>query len=196
MTLPDTLDWPATVPLQVRRAYAAMQPLYSSQQVEHAVDQLAVRLTVALQQADPVIVTVLHGGLALSGMLQRRLAFACQFGYVQVASYGAHTSPGELNWGGFDVPDLNNRTVLLVDDILDRGQTLAALKTWAAEQGATDVQAAVLIQREDPQRQQLAGAEYFALQAGPGFLLGCGMDIAGYGRNLSAIYQLPEDFVL
>lgn len=177
-----------SVPANVRRILAGLETVFSPDEVERAVDQMAVRMTVALQNVDPIVITVLHGGSVVAGMLQRRLVFPCQFGYVHVNSYGDGTAPGPLQWHGVDVPDLSGRTVVFVDDILDMGQTLGELVYWAQNQGAVQVLRAVLVQRE--QGREANRAEFTGFVVGDGFLLGCGMDYAGYGRNLPGIYRL------
>ena len=163
-------------------------PIVDSDTVEKAVDQLAVRITVALQESNPVILTVLHGGLVISGMLSRRLAFPCEFGYLHATRYGDATQGEELEWRACDHPDLAGRVVLVVDDILDEGKTLAALLEYCRAKNADEVLSAVLVERDGLSRS--IEADFKALTLGPGFLVGCGMDVAGYGRNLTSIYRL------
>lgn len=184
--------WPDSVPDSVRRALRQMQEVVAAGEVERAVDRLAVQLSVSTQFQNPVFVVVMQGGMALAGMLLRRLVMPAEFGFVRVARYGAATRGGELTWGAQDVPELRDRTVVFVDDILDEGKTLLALNDWAHEQGARDVVNAVLVMREGLARPEPPDT-LAALRCGPGFLVGCGMDLAGYGRNLPAIYRLEDE---
>ncbi len=182
------MEYPDSVPFDIARQLAGATEVYTPQQVEHAVDQLSVRMAVDLQDKNPVFVTVMQGALVFAGMLMRRLIFPCQMGFVRVARYGQATVGGELRWGAVEVPDLQGRVVVLVDDILDEGVTLAALQEWAMRSGAQTALTAVLVERDKPQ--QPDRADYAALHHGDGFLIGCGMDVAGYGRNLGGIHVL------
>lgn len=181
----------ASVPQSVQRRFAGMTQIYSPVQVDFAIDQLSVRLTAQLQNTDPVLLTVMQGGVHFCGLLQHRLAFPLRTGYVHVSRYGDATSGGELAWHGQAIPDLDNATVVFVDDILDQGRTLAELNTWAVRQGAREVIHVVLVQRESEQR--ILSADFFGLSAGPGFLVGCGMDYLGYGRNFAGIYRIADE---
>ncbi len=189
---PCELELPDSVPFKIRAQFSSLVMIHDRAVVAAAIDRLAVRLTIALQDRNPVVVTVMNGGLMLAGLLQYRLAFAAEFGYVSVGRYGTHTAGGALTWKGFDVPDLDGRTVVFVDDILDQGETLKELVRWAEARGASDVRTAVLVERTDEQRSSVVHADFSAFKQGPGFLVGCGMDLAGYGRNLPDIYMIPE----
>ena len=179
---------PRTVVAKLRTAV----PLFTSQQVEYAVDQAAIQLTVKLQDKNPILISVLHGGLVYTGMLMRRLSFPLQQGYVQIKQYGDKTTPGELSWQAHDMPNLSGRTVLIVDDIHDRGVTMQALLAWCKDQDAADVVTTVLVEKQlkitKPQHIDVP-----ALVCEDKFLVGCGLDFAGYGRNLPAIYALADD---
>ena len=181
--------FPESVPYSVRRALRDKIEVCSPEQVEFHVDQMAVRITVALQDRDPVFLVVQHGGVVLAGMLARRLGFPCQWGYVHASRYGDRLEPGELRWLGADTPNLQDKVVVFIDDIADRGKTLASLSSWAEEQGATTVQQAVLVHRV--QHCEIE-PDYVGLDVADGFLLGCGMDVHGYGRNLAGIYKLAD----
>ena len=178
----------ADIPSETAGMLAKAKSIVDSDAVDKAVDQLAVRISVALQDNNPIVLTVLHGGLVLAGMLSRRLAFPCEFGYLHATRYGNATSGDELEWRGCEHPSLAGRTVLVVDDILDEGKTLTALLEYCREQGAKHVLSAVLVSRDGLTRD--IEADFAGLRLGPGFLVGCGMDVAGYGRNLTSIYRL------
>lgn len=180
-----------SVPSSVQHRFAAMEQVYSAEQVDFAVDQLSVRLSAAFQNTDPILLTVMQGGVHFAGLLQHRLAFPLRTGYVHVSRYGDATEGGELVWHGQAMPALKGATVVFVDDILDQGRTLAELNVWAQQQGAVDVHNAVMVQREIDDRE--ISADFYGLSAGPGFLVGCGMDYLGYGRNFAGIYRIGDD---
>ncbi len=188
--LSEFLACTATIPLEISHKIASGSEVVTSSEVELAVDRLAVRLTVDLQDQNPILLTVLHGGLVFAGMLLRRIVFPCEIGYVHTTRYGSATSGAELDWRSQDFPDLTGRAVVIIDDICDEGKTMAALIKFCREQGANPVRSAVLVARKGVARS--VECDYAALHVGPGFLIGCGMDIAGYGRNLPGIYKLED----
>lgn len=189
MDLKDYLDC-ADLPPDTTRLLAKAKLMIDADAVDKAVDKLAVRITVALQESNPILLTVMHGGLVLAGMLSRRLAFPCEFGYLHATRYRDATQGDVLSWLGSDHAALKDRTVLILDDILDEGKTLAALLQYCRDSDAKNVFSAVLVEREGVSRE--VEADFIGLELGPGFLIGCGMDVAGYGRNLSGIYRLEE----
>lgn len=177
------------VPARVRQALEQGEVVYTAERVVAAIDRLAVRLTVALAEENPLLLCVLNGGLPFTGALMQRLQFPLELSYVHVGRYGDQTTGGELRWHARPQASLAGRHVVLIDDILDEGVTLAALKTWSLDEGARSVSSVVLLDKE------LAGAfaaDYAALSCPDRYVFGWGMDFEGYWRNLPAIYALPE----
>ncbi len=179
------------VPGDIRARLRSAETLYSAEEVEFAVDQLAVRLTVALQDRNPVLVPVLHGGLVFAGMLLRRLVFPLRQAYVHVGRY-TDTQGGELSRYHHGGPDLKGETVVVVDDILDEGVTLTHLVDWALDEGASEVVTVVLLTKNNPRRPGGLQADHSALFCPDRFVVGCGLDIDGYGRNLPGLFALGE----
>ena len=114
----------------MQRARQTADCLYTAEEVTAAIDRLAVRLAVALADEEPLLLCVLNGGLPFTGALMQRLHFPLTLSYVHVGRYGDATSGGALTWHAKPQADLKDRHVLLVDDILDEGVTLAALAGW------------------------------------------------------------------
>ena len=186
------IEYPERLPVHVRRALTGADTLHDGAAVERAVDRMAVHMAADLQDADPVLIAVLHGGLTLAGMLQRRLVFPLEQGYVHVGRYGDASKGGELEFKSVGCPSLDGRTAVLVDDILDRGRTLEYLLSWAEQEGAAEVRTAVLVVKDLEQEVARPQADYVALRCPDRFLVGSGMDYAGYGRNLPGIYAVQE----
>lgn len=180
------MSQPETLPLSVREGFHLAQEIHSKKEVAKKLDQLAIRITSQLQDQNPIMISILHGGLYLTGQLYGRVVFPFQQGYVHVTRYGDELTGGELRWIGKDMPQLVGRSVLLVDDVLDRGVTLNHLKSWAFSEGAREVRTVVL-SRKLVDNQEHA-ADYVGLESPNKFLFGCGMDLYGYGRNLPSIY--------
>jgi hypoxanthine phosphoribosyltransferase len=166
--------------------------LVTADEVTQAVDRLSVRLSLDYHDRDPLLLAVMHGALPFAGWLLARLDFPLEIGYLHVARYGDATRGGELEWRARPDYDLASRHVLILDDVLDRGTTLAAVAAWAADAGAGHVATAVLVDKAIEAPRVLA-ADYVALHCPDRYLFGCGMDYRGYWRNLPAIYALPRE---
>lgn len=183
---------PAGAPPEVLAARERAELVASAAEVAVAVDRLAVRLALDLADANPWLLTVMHGALPFAGALLPRLNFPLEVGYVHVGRYRDATRGGQLDWHARPDYPIAGRTVLFVDDVLDRGETLAELVRWAREQGAEAVATAVLVSKRIDQPRPVE-ADYVALECPDRYLFGCGMDFKGYWRNLPAIYALPPE---
>ena len=160
--------------------------------VSRAVDQTAVRISLALKDANPLLLCVMHGGLPYCGRLLDRLRFPLELGYVHVARYRDGTAGGALDWIASPVQNVAGRHVLIVDDVLDQGETLAAVCEWAAVAGASRVWSTVLARKDVPGNRAVE-VDFAALHCPNRYLVGCGMDYNGYWRNLPDIRALPAD---
>lgn len=185
-------DTQAEVPPPVLAARSRAELLVSAEDVQQAVDRVAVRLALSLHAANPLVLVVMHGGLPYAGEILKRLSFPLELGYVHVSRYRGATSGGSLHWHHHPDYDLAGRTILFVDDVLDQGETLAALCAWAGQGDARRVVTTVLVDKQVATPRPLA-ADYAALTCPDRYLFGCGMDYRGYWRNLPAIYALPQD---
>lgn len=178
------------VALQVR---SRADCLYPRAAVEAALVQMATHLTQRLAQANPVVLCVMNGGLIVAGELVTRLDFPLSLDYLQVSRYRDRTQGGDLNWRRYPATDLQGRSVLLVDDILDEGVTLAAVRDWCLAQGARDVMIAVLVEKQLPQRTAAIQADVVGLPVPDRFVFGYGMDFQGYWRNAPGIFAVHPD---
>lgn len=175
--------------LEARRRAELLVP---EAEVRSALDRISVTLSLRLVQSNPLLLVVMHGALPFAGALLPRLAFPLQVSYLHVGRYGETTQGGALRWLARPDCPVQGRSVLLLDDVLDRGTTLAELKRWCAQAGARETLCAVLVdKRVDGPRP--AEADFVALTCPDRYLFGCGMDYRGYWRNLPAIYALPVD---
>ncbi len=168
--------------------------LVSAAGVQRALDAFAARIAADLAAANPLLICVMNGGLFTTSELARRLAFPLQMDYLQVSRYGAAVQGSQLKWLSRPQTPLIGRTVLLTDDILDRGETLAAVCAWCREAGAARVLSAVLVDKQVA-TQRAVRADYVAITCPDRYLYGCGMDYRGYWRNLPAIYGVREDYL-
>jgi hypoxanthine phosphoribosyltransferase len=166
--------------------------LYSSREVEAALDSIAQDISTKLQDKNPIILCVMNGGLVPTGQLVTRLNFPLQFDYLHATRYRGETSGGALHWLAKPHLSLKGRAVLVVDDILDEGLTLAAIIEYCKEQGAREVYSAVLVEKLHDRKSGLKHADFVGLQVEDRYVFGYGMDYKGMLRNAPGIYAVNE----
>jgi hypoxanthine phosphoribosyltransferase len=160
-------------------------------EVQAALERMAGEITERLAGRNPLVITVMNGGLVFAGQLLPKLPFALEVSYVHVRRYGRESRGGELVWIAGPHESVTGRTVLLLDDILDEGQTLLAIRSRFLELGAGEVLLAALAVkiRKDPPRVM---ADFTGIRVPDRFVFGFGMDIGGSWRNLPSIRALAE----
>ena len=163
--------------------------IHSSLVVNAAIERLSQEVTLTLADACPVVICVMSGGLVFAGQLLARLNFPLQVDYVHASRYQHNTVGKTLTWQALPKLDLTNRTVLLLDDILDEGITLLAIKEKCLALGAKAVFSAVLVEKLLDHSKPMA-ADFVGLEVPNRYVFGCGMDAYGWWRNLPAIYAL------
>lgn len=163
--------------------------IHSSEVIQAAITRLAKEITQTLENANPIVICVVSGGIVFAGQLLTRLNFPLQLDYVHASRYQNATVGKDLAWQVLPSLDLTNRTVLLVDDILDEGVTLKAIQEKCFELGAAKVLGAVMFEKE-LNRVKPINADFIGLQVPDRYVFGYGMDAYGWWRNLPAIYAL------
>ncbi len=186
MTHPD-----AAVLADVTAARAAAECLFDAAAVARAVDQLAVRLAVRLDGTHPIVMCVMNGGIILTAGLLLRLHFPLETAYVHATRYRHATQGATLEWRALPSADVEGRTVLVVDDVLDEGHTLAAVVDRLQAARATSVVTAVLVDKQIG-RPRPVRVDEAALRCPDRFLFGHGMDYRGHWRNIAGVYALPD----
>jgi hypoxanthine phosphoribosyltransferase len=167
------------------------EEVVSGDAVQAALERMAREITARLAGCQPLVITVMNGGLVFAGQLLPRLDFALELSYVHVRRYGRETKGGELVWIAGPHESVTGRTVLLLDHILDEGQTLLAIRSRLYELGATEVLLAafaVKIRREPPR----VMADFTGIRVPDRFVFGFGMDVGGRWRNLPSVRALAE----
>lgn len=169
-------------------------PLFSAAEIDRAISRIAGQLNAALKNKNPLAIVLLQGGLVFSGKLLPQLKFPLQQDYLHASRYGDATAGKTLQWISKPQTPLANRTVLLLDDIYDRGHTLEAVYQYCLQQGAKEVYSAVLVKKQLEGEAMDSIARYqpdFAgLECGDEFVIGSGMDYRGFGRNIPGIYAV------
>ena len=176
---------------EARALLAAAELIHSEQTVAAAVSRVAGEITALLGEANPLLLCVMSGGVPFAGQLMTQLHFPLDFDYLHVTRYGQDTSGGALSWRSAPWTSVKGRTVLILDDILDEGLTLAAIVERMKELGAKACYTAVATDKLNGKVKPLK-ADFVALDVPNRFVFGYGMDVRGTWRNLPAIYAMKE----
>jgi len=178
-------------PQEARRMLAEADLVCPAEAVDLAVLRLAREIREALADSYPLALTVMGGAVIFAGQLLPKLDFPLECDYLHATRYGTELSGSELNWIVEPRKAVAGRTVLLLDDILDEGLTLAAIKKKMLALGAAACYLAVLCEKETGREKPVA-ADFVGLTLPNRFLFGCGMDARGAWRNLPAIYAVKD----
>ena len=158
-------------------------------EVRDAIAKLATDITAILKDRYPLVLAVMGGSIFFAGNLLPRLRFPLEFDYVQASRYGRATSGGKIVWTVEPGDNVKGRTVLVLDDILDGGETLTAIRDRVNLLGAAAFFSAVLTDK-DLGRAKPIVPDFVGLKLPNRFVFGCGMDVSGAWRNLPAIYAV------
>ncbi len=170
-----------------------MEILIPPERIRQRVGELAGQIAADYQGRSVTIVGVLTGSLIFLADLVRQLDLPLRIGLVQASSYrGAATAPGELHIVPDLTPDVRGRDVLLLDDILDTGQTLSRLVRYLHGLGAASLRTAVLLRKRGRQQVPLE-PDYCGFDIPDAFVVGYGLDFNDEYRHLPYIAVLPAD---
>ena len=165
--------------------------IFSAEEVQASIARVGQQISDRLADTYPLVLAVMGGGIFFAGHLQSRLRFPLDFDYIHASRYGAATAGGSIDWRVAPPAAVRGRTVLVLDDILDAGETMCAVRERILGEGAQQFFCAVLANKMLGRRKPIA-ADFVALQVPDRFVFGCGMDARGFWRNLPEIYALKE----
>ena len=190
----DELMEPRSLPEHIREVFSKATCLHSKSEIDSALDHMATAISYRLAHTNPVFLCVVVGGIVALGNLLPRLDFPLEVDYVHATRYNNTTRGKELVWKSYPDVDLNGRTVVIVDDILDGGITLNEILKYCNEKGAKDVYSAVLVDKASARLPEgLATADFCGLTVDNHYVFGFGMDYKGYLRNAPGIYMVAPE---
>ena len=166
--------------------------IFDNKRITRALDDLADRLNQQLHDEEPVVLCVMQGGLVFSGHIIPRLHCMLEIDYIHATRYDNKTSGGELTWKAYPVTSLKERTVLILDDILDEGHTLQSIIQYCEAQGASRIVSAVLLKKAHDRCVASELTDNIALTVEDKYVFGFGMDFDGKYRQLDSIYALKD----
>ena len=165
--------------------------LFDADAVRAAVDRMAREISAKLSAEFPVVLSVMGGAAVFTGQLLPLLRFPLEFGAIEVTRYNNDIQGREITWRLPPRDNVRGRVVLVVDDILDEGITLAAIRKRLIEMGASSVLTAVFADKAIGREKPIA-ADFVGVTVPNRYVFGFGMDAYGLWRNLPAIYALKE----
>jgi len=174
----------------LERVLQQAELVFDTETIEEAIERLAERLRERLGAETPLVLCVMQGGLMFTARLMPQLPLGAEFDYIHASRYRDSTRGQTLEWLAYPKKQLENRTVVILDDILDEGHTLAAIERYCREQGASDVISAVLLQKKHERLARGVSCEYVALEVDDRYVFGYGMDYKGKLRHLDKIYAI------
>lgn len=165
--------------------------LYTEEQIEEAIAKMGKAITEQLGDTNPLVYSVMNGGLVITGKLLTHMRFPLEASYVHATRYRDQLTGGQLNWKVRPTQDMKGRTIIVVDDILDEGHTLDAIADFCKEQGAARVVTVVLVdKRHDRKARPDMRADFHGLEIEDRYIFGYGLDYQGYWRNANGIFAL------
>ena len=181
-----------TLKQEVEQVLSHADLLYSTTEVESAIDNMATAITHQLRDKNPLVLCLMLGAVIITGRLLPRLNFSLQLEYIHLSRYRGETTGGALSW--IRKPDamVKGRTVLIVDDILDDGITLNSIIEECNKAGAIEIYTAVLVDKQIDTPRQLEKADFTGLTIPNRYVFGYGMDYKEYLRNCAGIYAVQD----
>ena len=158
----------------------------SAQEVEAAIAGMAKRIEARFADQYPLVLVVMGGAVVFAGQLLPRLRIPLDLDYIHASRYGDATKGGEIRWRVEPAESVKGRAVLVLDDILDGGHTMAAIRDRLMALGAKSFACAVLVEKTLAKDKPLK-PDFVGLVIPDRFVFGCGMDAKGFWRNLPEI---------
>ena len=166
--------------------------LFAADAVESAIAELAARVERECAEEFPLVLSVLNGGLYLTGQLLRHWEFPLTLDYVHATRYRLKTLGKDVLWKAYPQNEIRDRSVIIIDDIFDQGYTLEEIKSYCQKHGARQCRSVFLIRKTHDRKRADVQPDFVGLECDDCYVYGVGMDLNGHFRNLSSIYALPE----
>ena len=167
--------------------------LFNENEISSAIDKISVKMNKELKGKSPLFLCVMSGALIFTGHLITKLSFYLEIDYIHVSRYRGEIHAKELHWFAEPSVSIKGRNIVVIDDILDSGLTLAGIKDYCIQKGAKSILTAVLIDKKcNREKGGVEKADFFGTKAPNKFLVGYGLDYKGFLRNLPNIYSVNE----
>lgn len=157
--------------------------------IEHEIRRVAQQINAELADRNPIFLAVLNGAFMFAAELMKEVSIPCEITFVRLASYKGTSSTNQVTEVLGLNEDIEGRLVVIVEDIVDSGATMASLLQELAVFKPAEVKIATLLFKPAAMKKKLQ-LDYVALEIPNDFIVGYGLDYNGYGRNLKDIYKV------
>lgn len=161
------------------------------QDIQNAVKTVAIRMNNDLKDKNPLFLAVLNGAFMFMGDLMKEVSIPCEISFIRLASYQGLKSTENVQEVFGLTEDIEGRTVVIVEDIVDSGNTMLMLIKQLEKRNPKEIKIATLLLKPDALKHDVK-LDYVALEIPNDFIVGYGLDYDGYGRNLNNIYKIKE----
>ena len=163
--------------------------IYSEIEIKTVIKNIADQVNQTIKTDDLYVLCVMNGALIFAGQLLPRLEKNIQYSYIHATRYAASLTGGPIHWLVKPPIDIEGKTVLILDDILDEGITLREIAATCLAMKAKAIYTAVLFDKEITQEKSYF-PNFIGLKVPNRFVFGYGLDCKGLGRNLPHLYAL------
>tara|TARA_R110001592_G_scaffold362736_2_gene677919 strand:+ start:115 stop:651 length:537 start_codon:yes stop_codon:yes gene_type:complete len=169
----------------------SFKPFISEKELQLAIKKVAQNINEDYQGKTPIFLGVLNGSFMFMGDLMKSITLDCYTSFVKMASYEGTESTGKINELIGLNEDIEGKDIILVEDIVDTGNTLVKLFDVLQEKNPKSIKIATLLYKPEAYKKSYK-IDYIGKEIPNAFVLGYGLDYDGLGRNLSSIYVLKD----
>ena len=168
-----------------------LRQILGADQIHEKVRQLGTTISEDYKELNPVLVGVLNGSFIFLSDLVRNLKIIHEIDFIKISSYTNGSTSGKISLIHDISMNISERDILIIEDIVDTGNSLAYLKKHLGEHKPRNIKTCTLIDKKE-RREVEVSIEYKGFEVERGFLIGYGMDYKGWGRNLRNIKVLQN----
>jgi hypoxanthine phosphoribosyltransferase len=166
-------------------------PFISAQEIDFAIATMAAQVEADFTDETPVFVGVLNGAFMVVSDFMKHYKSPCEVSFIKMASYEGTASTNEVKQLIGINQDLSGRTVIVIEDIVDTGNTVEELKILFKNKGVKHFKIATLFFKPEAYKKDIK-LDYIGIRIPNKFIVGFGLDYDGLGRNLPEVYQLKD----
>ncbi len=168
-----------------------LKKIIDSAAIKNKVKELGYMISADFRDLNPVLIGVLNGCYIFLGDLTRNLEIIHEIDFIKISSYRNGSTNDEVKLVHDITMDISGRDILIIEDIVDTGNSINYLKKHFDKYGANSIKTCAIVYRKN-KNGPVNEIEYKGFEIDDGFLIGYGMDYSGWGRNLKDIYIIEE----